>query len=72
MIFYRWRVRVCIDNYGFTGVVVLTRAPFSRFYQNGIRVATVDLTRDDAEEQLAEARAKADSLLASVRGLEAA
>jgi hypothetical protein len=60
-----WKVRVGRENYGRTGVVFLTRNPFSRFHQNGIRVATLDLTRDDAEEQLAAARAKALSLLIS-------
>lgn len=66
----RWRVRVCLENYGRTGVVVVTRRRFSRFYHNGLRVATVCLSADDAEEQLAEARAKARSLIGSINTLE--
>lgn len=65
-----WKVRVCHENYGRTAAVILTRNPFDRFYQHGIRIATLDLTRDDAEQQLAEARAKALSLLVSVGTLE--
>lgn len=68
----RWRVRVCTENYGRQAVVILTRNPFTRFSQAGIRVATLDLTRDDAEEQIAEARARALSLARSVTSLEAA
>lgn len=66
----RWRVRVCLENYGRAGVVVLTTRPFSCFYQDGIRVARLDLAADDAEEQLADARAKANSLLLSLEQLE--
>lgn len=66
-----WRVRVCEGgDYGRTGVVVVTRRWFSRFYQHGIRVARVDLTAEDAEHQLAEARARARSLAAGVTALE--
>lgn len=65
-----WKVRVCVENHGYNAAVILTRNPFSRFYQSGIRVATLDLARDDAEQQLAEARAKALSLLVSVGTLE--
>jgi hypothetical protein len=71
MIGRRWRVRVCLENYGRHGVVVITTKPFDRFYQHGLRVATLDLTRDDAEEQIAEARAKARSLAVSLTDLEA-
>lgn len=63
-------VRVCIDNYGRTGVVVLTRFPWQRFYQSGLRVATLDLEADDAEHQLAEALVKARSLGKSIDRLE--
>jgi len=66
-----WKVRVCLDNYGRTGVVVLTRRPFSRFYQAGLEVARLDLAADNAHEQLAEARAKARALLVSLGTLEA-
>lgn len=66
----RWRVRVCLSDYGCTGVVIITRRPFSRFYQDGLRVASVDLTADDAEDQIAEARAKARSLARSITDLE--
>lgn len=68
----KWRVRVCVNDYGRTGRVVVTRRPFSRVYQNGIVVASLDLTRDDAEEQIAEARAKAQSLAHGIGQLEAA
>jgi hypothetical protein len=67
----RWRVRVCLDNYGQTAVVVVTRRPFDRFYQHGIEIARLDLTRDDAEEQIADARAKALSLARGITSLEA-
>lgn len=65
-----WKVRVEETNYGQQAVVFITRRPFSRFHHNGIRIATLDLTRDDAEEQMAEARAKALSLLVGVGMLE--
>lgn len=69
----RWRVRVCeAGDYGRSGVVMVTRRRFSRFYQHGIEVARIDLTADDAEVQLAEARAKARSLVSSIQELEAA
>lgn len=63
-------VRVCHENYGYQGVVILARWPWTRFSQAGLRIATIDLTRDDAEEQLAEARAKAASLARSIEQLE--
>lgn len=66
----RWRVKVCLDNYGRTGVVVITRSRWSRFYQHGLEVARLQLNRDDAEEQLAEARAKATSMARQVDMLE--
>jgi len=67
----KWRVRVCVTDYGVVGKVILTRKLFSRFYQDGLLVAEVILTRDDAEDQLADARAKAQSLMRGVRSLEA-
>jgi hypothetical protein len=66
----RWRVRVCLDDYGRVGRVILTRRWFSRFYQHGILVTTLDLTREDAEDQIAEARAKALSLARSISNLD--
>ena len=66
----KWRVKVCLENYGREGVVMLTRKPFSRFYQDGIRVATLDLTADDADMQLAGARAKAVSMAAQISDFE--
>jgi hypothetical protein len=69
-----WRVRVGEEDYGRRGVVYLRRGWFKPMFghQDGIRVATVDLTREDAEEQLAEARAKARSLRLSLEEIEAA
>lgn len=63
-------VRVCVANYGRTGVVVLVRWPWQRFYQSGLRVATLNLEADDAEMQVAEAIAKARSLGSSIDRLE--
>ena len=72
MTFLKWRVRVCLDNYGQVGRVIITRNPFTRFYQSGLLVATLDLTADDAEDQIAEARVKAISLARGVTSLERA
>lgn len=66
----RWRVRVCLDDYGRTGVVILTRNRFSRFYQGGLEVARVRLSADDSDEQLAAATAKARAAIGQLRALE--
>lgn len=68
----RWRVRVCEGDYGCTGVVIVTRRRSPRSYQHGIQVAQIDLAQPDAEEQIADARARAASLARSLNGLEAA
>jgi hypothetical protein len=68
----KWRVRVREDNYGRRGVVFITRQRFPVGYMGGIRVAVIDLTDEDADYQIAEARAKARSLAQSVTELEAA
>ena len=66
----RWRVRVQETNYGQVGVVFITRRRFDRFHQHGIKVATVQLNADDAEDQLADARAKAASLARQITELD--
>lgn len=67
----RWRVRVCITDYGRTGVVIVSTKR-TRFYQHGLEVARIQLFRDDAEQQLADARAKAKSMARQVTDFEAA
>jgi hypothetical protein len=66
----RWRVRVCLTDYGRVGVVVLTRSRWSRFYQHGLEVARIRLSADDAEQQIAEAKAKARALAVELRDVE--
>jgi hypothetical protein len=66
----RWRVRVCLDDYGRVGVVVLTRSCWSRFYQHGLEVARIRLSADDAEQQIADAKAKARAMARELRDVE--
>lgn len=67
----RWRVRVCLTDYGRVGVVMVTTRRFTRFYQHGLEVARLRLSADDAEQQLADARAKAAAMARELTGLEA-
>lgn len=66
----RWRVRVCLDDYGRVGVVMLTRRRWTRFYQHGLEVARIRLSANDAEQQLAEAKAKATAMAHELRNVE--
>ena len=66
----RWHVRVCHRSYGQVAVVIITTKRRATFYQDGITVAELLLSRDDAEEQLAAARAKALSLVRSIEYME--
>lgn len=65
-----WHVRVQQTNYGEQAVVFVVRSRWTRFHQYGVRVTLLDLTAPDAEDQLAEARAKAKSMARQLRALE--
>lgn len=67
---FRWKVKVCLDNHGRTGVVIVTRKRFCVSCWEGLEVARVSLSSDDAEIQLAEARAKAASATKSLKNMK--
>lgn len=70
MAFKGWRVCVEPANYGRTAEVFVTRKWFSRFSHSGILVATLNLSAEDAETQLAEAKHKANAMLVELSWIE--
>jgi hypothetical protein len=66
----RWRVRVRPTNAGKDAVVFVTRKMWPSWHGDGVIVATVQLTDENADERLAEARARAASYAKQIEGLE--
>lgn len=67
----RWRVRVCVADHGRCAEVRVFPSRWTWQDYNGVLVARVVLTADDAEAQISDARVQAQSAAEAFRHLEA-
>lgn len=66
----RWRVRVRPTDAGRTAVVFVTRKLYPSWHGDGVIVAEVSLSAPDADEKLADARARAADYATQIEELE--